>query len=366
MTVPARFRKEVPDEIIIHKASLNLSAIESHGSFMVTRLGQTLIDMRQELEAKGEWDDLIKKVLAEDILSREEVVINLALDSSFKRAYCHNLGLDSSSGQKVVKQNNEQFEAQSSKEIVFDPISEGLWKMMYDRAETGRRKSRAGFTLVELLVVITIISILAALLLPMLSRAREQARQLACLSNLRQLHSAMSLYTDDNSDWMPVTTASGYEIWWARIDDEYLGTKVTPQVDTCQSVFKCTAIPQFTYWSYNCNFRYNSNLGANTNISGVLFPVFHRRSEVKTPSRCLMLSDVVEDSDHDGKINIDAPNHGVGYCFSWYFGWGGGETVFAVTHDGAGNYMLSDGHGKRMRVEEQQEKDTWKNYGVSR
>ncbi len=62
---------------------------------------------------------------------------------------------------------------------------------------------RNGFTLIELLVVIAIIAILAAILFPVFAQAREKAKQNACLSNMKQIALAMSMYADDNDDCYP-------------------------------------------------------------------------------------------------------------------------------------------------------------------
>ena len=85
-------------------------------------------------------------------------------------------------------------------------------KLMNGSLFPNRRSVRSGFTLIELLVVIAIIAILAGMLLPALGKAKKKAKDINCISNLKQWGIIWYIYTDDNDNKF----SKGNTVGWAR------------------------------------------------------------------------------------------------------------------------------------------------------
>jgi prepilin-type N-terminal cleavage/methylation domain-containing protein len=95
---------------------------------------------------------------------------------------------------------------------------------------TTRPNPATAFSLVELLVVLAVVAILAALLLPALARAKESAKRTVCMSNLRQVNTALRMYADDSADtspWVGQSTNHILMLCYKELIKSYAGLSAT-------------------------------------------------------------------------------------------------------------------------------------------
>ena len=126
-----------------------------------------------------------------------------------------------------------------------------------------KRTGLGGFTLIELLVVIAIIAILAAMLLPALAKAKERAKRIACLANLKQVAIGMTVYAGDNDDkvvsarLMPGTANQFNQIALNPLDAAAAKTVYLMVQSNAPGIWNCPGRPDFLVVFSTINNQWN-------------------------------------------------------------------------------------------------------------
>lgn len=133
--------------------------------------------------------------------------------------------------------------------------------MKQDRTGRCRRIVGWAFTLLELLVVLAVLSILAALLLPTLGRARESGRAAACMGHLRQLGLALQMYVDENGQRFPRMRDRPLEAHgWPEVEPLPPPHEVLADHLQSPGVFRCPSDDQRVYERSGSSYGWNSLL----------------------------------------------------------------------------------------------------------
>ena len=223
------------------------------------------------------------------------------------------------------------------------------------------------FTLIELLVVIAIIAILASLLLPSLNQARGTARRITCVSNQKQISTAIAFYQGDSNDYNPPVRREDGHIWtyaqaaeftWAADPSmwaaQYLNLKrnaypsnpaAAKPGERFTSVLVCPAAPSLNRYAGTSNYGYSVEVGGTGSGSASFVSSYPRRkiNSVKKPSIVYTLTDI-RDPNPAGTIN-DAPH----YVISQYYSRDLGRDNVDYRHRQQTNMLMFDGHVETWR-----------------
>jgi len=213
-----------------------------------------------------------------------------------------------------------------------------------------------GFALIELLVVISIIAILAAMLLSALPQARAATTDIVCINNMRQIASAMRMYADDYGGVVPFVSMKPHKTAYKMLyDTGYITNRDVlycpnlpprnwqqaqeisgdPYNSGIGMVYPAELLPGYYSWSADINYLY-LNLG-----------------KIKYPDFLVMLADSIGKGQVNGAWSDTAPPQQLG-VFYWYKTTNAREPadngIIHLRHSGKANVAFADGHVESLDV----------------
>jgi prepilin-type N-terminal cleavage/methylation domain-containing protein/prepilin-type processing-associated H-X9-DG protein len=198
-----------------------------------------------------------------------------------------------------------------------------------------------GFTLIELLVVIAIIAILAGMLLPALARAKNKAKAISCVSNLRQIGLGMNMYAEDMNGYLPGAAHSSLSNSWIF--------SLTPYVANVDKIRICLADKKGEERLQNRGTSYIMNEYTSTPALDPFGnpnpgePTWNKLSSIPHPSDTIL---VFEISDQSGTGTGQDHTH----SRNWLNGWNSVLTdIQPDRHRTIANYLFADWHVSALK-----------------
>jgi prepilin-type N-terminal cleavage/methylation domain-containing protein/prepilin-type processing-associated H-X9-DG protein len=233
------------------------------------------------------------------------------------------------------------------------------WKLPMSRSliqipPGGLTPSHLAFTLTELLVTLAVISILSALLLPVLIRSKASAQRMTCVSNLRQLGLSAQMYWDENDGkafrWRGIATNGGQIYWfgWLEVDTEgnrsfdrtqgalypYLGGR---GIEVCPSLNYVH--PQFKLKATGASYGYGYNISLSAPAGQPALNIH----KIERPSDLVFLADAAQVNSFQAPASPQNPMLEEFYYLST------NETTAHFRHAKTANAVFCDGHVAREK-----------------